>query len=128
MKILLDTHAALWWWGNDSKLSARAREVIADPANEVGFSAISGYEILQKARLGKLTIPNALAADLPTVVRDEGWLPVPVSLSDSTFAASIDHPHRDPFDRILAAQCAQGDFTLVTTDPAFVGFGTATIW
>ena len=68
MKILLDTHAALWWWVDSPSLGGNARDAISDPGNQVHFSAASGYEIFQKVRLGRLGILAVLQANLPAAV------------------------------------------------------------
>jgi len=128
LNLLLDTHAALWWWAAAPELSARSMAALEDTGNTVFFSAISGYEIFQKVRTGKLELPEELARDLPAAVRQEGWEFLDLSLADGIRAARIDHPHRDPFDRILAAQCESRGMCLVTADPFFPDLGIATCW
>lgn len=128
MKILLDTHAALWWWADSPSLGGNARDAISDPGNQVHFSAASGYEIFQKVRLGRLGIPAVLQANLPAAVLDEGWKFLPLTVQEACAAASLDHSHRDPFDRMLAAQATLGDFTLASVDPFFAGLGIRLIW
>ena len=128
MNLLLDTHAALWWWAGAGELSSAASTAIAAPTNSVWFSAASAYEIVQKVRIGKLSIPASLANDFVGAVLQEGWRPLPISLQSAARAATIRHPHRDPFDRILAAQCEERSFTLVTIDPVFSGLGTPVLW
>ena len=128
MNLLLDTHAALWWWADASELSPAARAAMSDPASSVSLSAASVYEIFQKVRIGKLSIPDSLANDFVGAVRAEGWRSLPISLGSAAHAAVLPHPHRDPFDRMLAAQCEEGGFTLVTIDPFFSDFGTPILW
>jgi PIN domain nuclease of toxin-antitoxin system len=128
MKVLLDTHTALWWWEGSSELSDRVTELLADSSTSVFFSAISGYEIFQKVRIGKLNLPGPLLHDLPGEVRREGWEILPLGLVDSVRAARIDHAHRDPFDRILAAQSEIHGLTLATTDGFFADAGFRTFW
>lgn len=128
MKLLLDTHTALWWWEGSSELSDRITELLADPKTSVFFSAISGYEIFQKVRIGKLSLPVPLLQDLAAEVRREGWEILPLGLVDSVRAARIDHAHRDPFDRILAAQSEIHGLTLATTDGFFADAGFRTFW
>lgn len=128
MKVLLDTHAALWWWADSDSLSRPAREVIADGANEVWFSAASGYEIFQKVRLGRLVLPAELHHGLVEAVVAEGWRLLPLSVADAITAAALEHPHRDPFDRMLAAQAGSGSFTVATVDPFFRDFGIGVVW
>jgi PIN domain nuclease of toxin-antitoxin system len=128
MKLLLDTHAALWWWEGSSELSKRITDQLTDPSTSVFFSAISGYEIFQKVRLGKLDLPEPLLRDLPGEVLREGWELLPLGLADSVRAARIDHAHCDPFDRILAAQSEIHGLTLATTDGFFADAGFRTLW
>lgn len=128
MKLLLDTHAALWWWEDSSSLGRAARKAMADPDNEIFFSAASTYEIFQKVRLGRLIVPPQFAGKLSSVVRDEGWVPLPLTLAEAALAASIKHEHRDPFDRMLAAQCQIGHFLLASVDGVFDGLSVKRIW
>jgi len=128
MKLLLDTHTALWWWEDSPELSDTARHRLSDPDAEIFFSPISGYEIFQKVRIGKLVVPRALLIDLPGEVRRERWQMLPLGLQDSVRAATIESPHRDPFDRILAAQSEIHDLAVVTTDPFFKATGFRTLW
>lgn len=128
MNILLDTHAALWWWADSPQLGGAARDAMANPANEIHFSAASAYEIFQKIRLGRLRIANALQADLSAAVIDEGWKLLPLSVRDACTAASFVHTHRDPFDRMLAAQTRSGGFALASVDPFFADLGLEIIW
>lgn len=129
MKLLLDTHAALWWWENSTSLSARARQAMADPDNAVHFSAASAYEIHQKLRLGKLALPENLQGEgLLRQVSTEGWQPYPLHPAEAAAAATLDHPHRDPFDRMLGAQSRLGGFTLLSRDAFFRDLGIVVLW
>jgi len=128
MRLLLDTHTALWWWCGATELSPAATDALADPGNEVFFSAVSGYEIFRKVRLGRLALPDELLGDLPAQVLGESWRILPIGLTDTIGAARLDHRHCDPFDRLLAAQCGTKDLTLVTTDEFFEAIGIATCW
>jgi PIN domain nuclease of toxin-antitoxin system len=125
---LLDTHTALWWWANSGSLGENAHVAIADADNEVHFSTASAYEIFQKVRLGRLQIPPALQTDLPAVVIEEGWKLLPLTVKEACAAAHLVHDHRDPFDRMLAAQTRLGGFTLVSVDPFFGDLGIEVIW
>ena len=128
MKLLLDTHAALWWWEDSPSLGGAVRKAMADPDNEIFFSAASAYEILQKVRLGRLIVPAQLAGQLYSVVRDEGWVPLPLTPAEAALAASIKHYHRDPFDRMLAAQCQIGHLLLASVDWVFDELSVKRIW
>ena len=128
MRILLDTHALLWWWTDDPQLSATARAAIADEANEAFVSAASAWEVSTKQRLGKLCgVPAAQSAFSELVLAD-GFVHLPMSHLHALRAGSYPQDHRDPFDRMLAAQADLEHMVLVTRDPAFVAFGTRTLW
>ncbi len=129
MKILLDTHAALWWWQDSPHLGTKIRKAMAEPSNEIHFSAASAYEILLKNRLGKLELPSALIGDqLSTAILQEGWRFLPLTVPEASRAASLDHSHRDPFDRMLAAQTQLGPFTLASRAPFFSDLQLDLIW
>lgn len=128
MKLLLDTHTALWWWEDSPELSEKAKSSLSDPDAEIFFSPVSGYEIFQKVRTGKLQVPRPLLMDLPGEVRREGWKVLPLGLEESVRAGTIESLHRDPFDRLLAAQSEIHDLTVVSTDPFFRETGFRTLW
>jgi PIN domain nuclease of toxin-antitoxin system len=126
LRLLLDTHALLWWLVDSPSLSPRARDAISDPDNEVWASAVSGYELANKQRLGKLKPP--LTEELILMVRRAGLPVLPVTLEHAVAAASMPGPHRDPWDRLLMAQARLDHLTVVTVDPAFPDYGVATLW
>jgi len=128
MRLLLDTHALLWWFTDDDRLSDTARRVIGDEANEVFVSAASAWEIATKERLGKLDgVPDA-AARFAELVAADGFVHLPVSYLHALRAGGYELPNRDPFDRMLAAQSELESLVLVTRDPVFEAFGTRTVW
>lgn len=127
-RLLLDTHTLLWWFTDDTRLSRAARAAIGDETNEVHVSAASAWEISTKQRLGKLsTMPGAVRqfAELTTA---NGFSHLPVTYLHGFRAGAYDCEHRDPFDRMLAAQSELERLTLVTRDPAFVQLGARTLW
>jgi PIN domain nuclease of toxin-antitoxin system len=128
MRLLLDTHALLWWFTDDSRLSDQARAAIADPANTIHASAASAWEIATKQRIGKLEeVPDASARYAELVAAD-GFVHLPVSHLHALRAGGWEVDHRDPFDRMLAAQSTLEGLPLVTRDPAFGPFGVETLW
>ncbi len=128
MRLLLDTHALLWWFTDDARLSDRARAAIADPANTIHASAASAWEIATKQRIGKLEeVPDA-AARYAELVAADGFLHLPVSYLHALRAGGWVVGHRDPFDRMLAAQSMLEGLPLVTRDSAFELFGVETLW
>jgi PIN domain nuclease of toxin-antitoxin system len=98
-------------------------------ATTILASALSGYEIAWKFHLGKLDVPFQIPADCTRTWQQERWLELPLSLTQAIQAGRITSPHRDPFDRQLAAQAIHEDATLITLDPAFATFhGLTTLW
>ena len=116
MKILLDSHAIYWWAIGSERLSARARALIEDKTNVVLVSAVSFYELDNKMRLNKLDLkPQELRA----AVTASGLQTLAITDLHAELAASFDWDHRDPWDRILAAQTRLEHCTLISTDVVF---------
>lgn len=128
MSFLLDTHALLWWLFNDPKLSATARAILADPNNVVFVSSASAWEITTKYRLGKLESAAVLVQDVAKFVVEAGFEELPVSIAHAQQAGLWSHAHRDPFDRMLAAQAKLDDLALVSLDPELRQFGVRIVW
>jgi PIN domain nuclease of toxin-antitoxin system len=128
MRFLLDTHALLWWLTDDPKLSSRAKEVIADEANTILVSAASAWEVATKFRLGKLEIAAELVSRFNELIAADGFEHLPLDYLHALKAATYEVDHRDPFDRMLAAQSALESATLISCDPAFGLFGTKVLW
>jgi PIN domain nuclease of toxin-antitoxin system len=126
--LLLDTHALLWWLAAPDQLSRRAHEAIADDTNQVFVSAASGWEIATKVRLGKLPAASELVDDLPQLLAAQGFEPLPITLRHGLHAGGYALPHRDPFDRLLAAQAELGHHSLVSLDPALQSFPCRLLW
>jgi PIN domain nuclease of toxin-antitoxin system len=120
VRLLLDTHALLWWLA-DEGLSAQAREAIADPANFVAVSAASAWEISIKKTLGKLLAPD----DLEQQIRAGGFVGMPISITHAVAAGALARHHEDPFDRMLIAQAFAEGLTVVTRDERFNDYGVA---
>ena len=123
MRLLLDAHALLWWLADDPSLSRNARDLIADPTNEVIVSAATVWEIAIKRAIGKLDAPDGLA----TVLDRSGFIEAPVTAADAERAGGLGAIHRDPFDRILVAQAGRLRAVVVTRDPVFARYGMETV-
>ncbi|MCX5760721.1 MAG: type II toxin-antitoxin system VapC family toxin [Gemmatimonadetes bacterium] len=128
MRILLDTHALLWWLDGDGRLSKRARAAIGDVRTTCLVSAASAWEITTKARLGKLPGALAVAADVSACLRSQQFTPLDISVDHAQRAGSLPGAHRDPFDRMLIAQAHAENLPVVSNDEVFDGFGVVRIW
>jgi len=118
----------LWWWTDDPRLSGTSRQAIADEGNQILVSAASAWEIATKFRLGKL--PHAAQAldRFNELVAADGFEHLPISYLHSLKAGAYSNEHRDPFDRMLAAQADLEKAVLVTLDPVFSGFQCKILW
>jgi PIN domain nuclease of toxin-antitoxin system len=128
VRFLLDTHALLWWLTDDLKLSPGAKEVISDEANTILISAASAWEIATKYRLGKLDVAADAVSRFNEFIEADGFEHLPVTYLHALKAAGYEIDHRDPFDRMLAAQSVLESATLISCDPAFEAFGTHVLW
>ena len=128
MRLLLDTHALIWWWANDPHLPARMREEMADQTNEIYASAASGWEIATKVRSGRLPEMTKRITQFDQGVTEDGFRHLHVRHDHGVRAGLMSGEHRDPFDRVLAAQALIEGLTVVSRDPAFAAFGCDVIW
>jgi len=128
IKVLLDTHALLWWLFDDPRLSQRARKVIASPDSAVFMSSASAWEIATKYRLGKLPEAKEVVENLPDLLRMNKMEELPISMAHAIVAGSLSIAHRDPFDRMLIAQAQLESMPVVTTDAQFKGHNIQIIW
>ncbi|MDX2237516.1 MAG: type II toxin-antitoxin system VapC family toxin [Hyphomonadaceae bacterium] len=126
--LLLDTHAFLWFVSGSSRLSSAARNAIAAQDTQAFVSAASAWEITTKYRIGKLPEFAVIAADVPKVIVERGFMALPVSAEHGHHAGALPGAHGDPFDRMLAAQALLDRLTLVSNDAAFAAFGVRTLW
>ncbi|HET6222686.1 MAG TPA: type II toxin-antitoxin system VapC family toxin [Dongiaceae bacterium] len=129
MRLLLDTHAFLWWVFADRKLSRAARTAISDEAqNSVFVSAASAWEIATKYRIGKLSDARVVAEDVSAAIAAEGFNPLAVSVLHAERAGSLVGHHRDSFDRMLVAQAISEDLVLLSNERAFEAYGVKRLW
>ena len=118
MRLLLDTCTFLWIVGGSSELSSRAREVFADPANEVFLSAVSAWEIAVKHRLGRLPLPAPPDEFVPAQRVAHGLEALAVDEEAALHVAKLPDVHRDPFDRMLVASTLSGRSGKSGSEPA----------
>jgi PIN domain nuclease of toxin-antitoxin system len=128
VNLLLDTHTLLWWLAGDARVSRRARSAISDEDNVVHVSAASAWEISTKHRLGRLPHVGPLLTELPEHIAGQGFATLDITVDHGVRAGSLAGAHRDPFDRMLAAQAQAERLTLVSNDEVFESLGVARLW
>ncbi|SFF76035.1 PIN domain nuclease, a component of toxin-antitoxin system (PIN domain) [Novosphingobium sp. CF614] len=128
MRLLLDTHALIWWLAGDRALSDRAREAITDEANGVAVSAASAMEVATKFRIGKLPDAALLARDFEAIIADQGFTELAIMVHHARLAGEMNIAHKDPFDRMLIAQAQAEDMILVSNEALFDGFAVKRFW
>lgn len=128
MRLLLDTHALIWWLAGDDALSSAAREAISDEGNPVAVSAASAMEIATKFRIGKLPDAALLAQEFEGLVAEQGFDELAISVHHARLAGEMNIPHKDPFDRLLIAQAQAEDLVLVSNEVLFDGFAVKRLW
>jgi len=128
VRLLLDTHALIWWLAGDERLSPAARDAIADAANEVFVSAASSWEIATKHRIGRMPEAAFLTADSGHIIADQGFGELAITIRDGQVAGSLPAFHPDPFDRMLAAQAIVSDLAIVSDNTALDAYGVTRLW
>ncbi|MDP2711380.1 MAG: type II toxin-antitoxin system VapC family toxin [Solirubrobacteraceae bacterium] len=124
MRLLLDTHAALWWLTDDARLSRTVIDHLRDGSNQSLLSAAAVWEVAIKRSLGKLDAPDGFASQL----LEGGMLPLAVSLQHAEAVGDLPRHHGDPFDRLLVAQAIVEGATLVSADEALAAYDVAILW
>lgn len=128
MRLLLDTHAFLWWLAGNTRLSMSARRAVEDPDNDVIVSAASAWEIATKHRIGKLSEAAAVAQDVAGAIASQSFEALPITVEDAERAGGLPGPHGDPFDRMLIAQAVARGLVLVSIDQVFDKYGVRRVW
>ncbi len=128
MRALLDTHAFLWWITDDPRLSAHAREIIGDGGHVLFFSAASGWEIVIKAQLGRLQLPDKADSFILEQLSANAFNSLPIQLSHALHSYTLPNHHRDPFDRMLVAQSQLEGLPILTADPLISQYQVEVIW
>jgi PIN domain nuclease of toxin-antitoxin system len=124
MRLLLDANSFLWWVTGSPRLSGAARQAIADEGNEILVGVGSLWQITIKKSLGKMEFPH----DFETVLRDEGFLLLPIAYAHLCALETLPHLHRDPFDRLLIAQSIAEQIPVATADRRFTAYEVDVLW
>lgn len=127
MRLLLDTHALIWSATSPSRIPRQTLDILRD-AEHVFVSPVSAYEMTFKHMAGKLPIARRLLADLKAYLERQGYATLPISLHHAEVAGQLPLDHRDPFDRLLAAQALTDDLALVSNDALLDRFGVRRLW
>lgn len=128
MTYLLDTCALLWWWSEPEHLSTRALSLIKDPENCCLVSAASAWEVATKYRIGKYPQGSQVVVDWEKRLILDGFDELSIGFRHALKAGTLPGNHRDPFDRMIAAQAILSDLSVLTCDPEIAGLGAKTAW
>jgi PIN domain nuclease of toxin-antitoxin system len=128
MRLLLDSHALLWFCEGNNTLSGAARAAIQDSGNEKWISHATAWEVAIKASLGKLELEVAYEDIFPGAIQSNGFRVLSPDFRHYRELLTLPQHHGDPFDRLLIAQARVEDMTLVTRDPQFAAYGVPIVW
>jgi len=128
MRVLLDTHAFLWWVDDAQALSTKARATISDPTNQCFVSLASCWEMAAKVSLGKLRLSGAFERFVPDHLASNAFAQLAIDFRHVARVATLPFYHRDPFDRLLAAQAIEEHCSIVSADAVFRKYGVKRIW
>ncbi len=128
MRLLLDTHALIWWFGDLPRLGKNARAAIEDGTSQVFISAVSAIEITTKFRLGKLPEAERLSSGFRAEVATEQFTELAITVEHAALAGTMAINHKYPFDRLLIAQARIEGLILVSNEALFDGFGVERLW
>ncbi len=128
MKVLLDTHTVIWWFAGSPRLSRKVSQLLGDDTTSVYVSAVSAWEISVKERAGKLSVSRDLLEDFDNTMSSQNFQPLAISTRHAFQGGRFTSSHKDPFDRLLAAQALEENLTLITGDKKMGGFGVSILW
>jgi len=128
MKLLLDTHSLLWFIAGSSDLSSHAKSSIENPSNEKFVSIVSVWETAIKVSIGKMSLTQPFDDLFPHQLQINGFDLLPVKIEHTSIVTSLPFHHRDPFDRLLAAQAMSESMTLVSIDEVFDDYNVPRLW
>ncbi len=128
MRLLLDTHALVWWLADSPRLAPRVAEMVKAPDNQIFVSAVSAYEAAYKHHRGRWPEVGPLVAAFEAIVLAQGFDLLPLSAAHAIRAGAFAREHRDPFDRMLAAQALVEGLSLASRDEGMTGMGAEVVW
>ena len=128
MRLLLDTHAFIWWFAGSEQLPLSARRLIEGDDNDVLISAASAWEIATKHRKGKLPEADSLVRDMTGAIAGQDFEELAVTVDDAARAGALPGPLRDPFDRMLIAQALSRNLVLISNESLFDRYGVRRLW
>jgi PIN domain nuclease of toxin-antitoxin system len=128
VRLLLDTHALIWWFLDSPRMPERIKLLIDDPRNRVYVSAVTSWELATKFRIGKLPEAKPLVQGFFDFLEEWHFEKLPISVEHGHRAGLLPGEHKDPFDRMLAAQAILEELDIVTVDPALAALGANVIW
>jgi PIN domain nuclease of toxin-antitoxin system len=128
LRVLLDTHALIWWFSDDPSLPQIVRGIIADTDNTAVVSAASAWEIAIKFQQGKLRKVADLVSDFSSRIEREGFQLLPISAEHGIRAGLLPGPHKDPFDRMLIAQSHAENMPIISNETVFETYGVRRLW
>jgi PIN domain nuclease of toxin-antitoxin system len=128
VRLLLDTHALIWWMSNSPSLPDTVRRLMSDKENTIFVSAASAWEMATKVRLGRLPAASDITRNFPEYMLQAGFESLPVSTEHGVRAGLLPGPHQDPFDRMLIAQAEMEKLFIVSNEKIFDQYGVRRIW
>jgi PIN domain nuclease of toxin-antitoxin system len=128
MRLLLDTHAFLWFVLNDPALSPKARDLIADPKNDLYLSPASHWEIAIKISIGKYQIPGSFETWMNQQLQINDISILPIEIAHTAAVTNLPFHHKDPFDRLLIAQSLTEAIPIVSADSTLNAYGVTRLW
>jgi PIN domain nuclease of toxin-antitoxin system len=128
MRALLDTHALLWFILDDPKLPRVAKEIVADGSNDIAVSPASYWEIAIKISLGKYRLPEPYGPFMERELTHNAFRILPILPRHTSLLTDLPFHHRDPFDRLLIAQCLADSLPMISGDPSMDDYGVDRIW
>ena len=128
MRLLLDTHAFIWWMNGSERLPQRARRAIGDDADVVFVSAASAWEMAAKYHRRRLDEAAAIAPDIASAIAGQDFEELPITVDAAARAGALPGPLRDPFDRILIAQALSRNLTIISNESLFDQYGVRRLW